>query len=148
MKQLFNRLILCYLLLVIPVLLLSMLVSKNISIIELLRTRLLATFYIFAIKDILMRLVPSILAIGYAFVLFRTVKDHPKRQLIMILNSFCMMALSVIAGIVVYFYTSWFDGIVSITFTQTMVIIGLLTIILAPVFAKFEFGQQNSESKS
>ena len=95
-----------------------------------------------------MRLVPSILAIGYAFVLFRTVKDHPKRQLIMILNSLCMMALSVIAGIVVYFYTSWFDGIVSITFTQTMVIIGLLTIILAPVFAKFEFGQQNSESNS
>lgn len=147
LKQLFGRRILCYLLLVIPVLLLSVLVSKNISIMELYITnRLLATLYIFTIKDILMRLAPSVFAIAYAFVLFGVVKDHPKRQLIMILNTFSMMALSIIAGIAVYAFTSWFDGIVIITFTQTMVIIGLITIVLTPIFAVFQPDQKNCVS--
>lgn len=84
------------------------------------------------------RLVPAIIAVGYAFVLFYMLKNHMQRQLIMILNTIALTVLSLAIAIFGFFYTSWFSISVTTTFSKTMIIIGLLNFMLSFTFKIFK----------
>ncbi|MEN6325269.1 MAG: hypothetical protein ABFD18_03535 [Syntrophomonas sp.] len=129
MKKLLVKLIACFLVLTIFVLLFSMLVSENIIGLKPYEFGFIYTTIV--CKDLAMRLAPSIIAIVYAIILIRIMKNHQKKQLVMIINSIVVMILSAIMGITVFYYTSWFDMMTIFTYTQTMFIICFLNIVLS-----------------
>lgn len=138
-RQMIFRLISSFLALIILVLLFSLLVSKNIKLSDLYYESKVFTFlHIFAFQDMLTRLVPALLAIGYGFILFHILKDNPMRQKIMILNAIIVMILPVAIAIFIFFYTMWFTIPLITTFTNTMITIGLLNIVLSFTFKIFK----------
>jgi membrane protein YdbS with pleckstrin-like domain len=87
-------------------------------------------FYSFAFKGMFITLPHTLMAVGYCFVIFNILKNNSKQQLIIILNSICVLILSVSIAAFIYYSTSWFDIVVVSTFTNTMFAVCLLNIIL------------------
>lgn len=131
MKNTILKISLCTVLLVILVMLFSSLPSVDKSYLELIKWKFFIFLYIFAGHNIITRLVPGILAIGYAFALFSILKNDPRQQIIMVINAVILIILSLTIGIIIADCTTWLHQYIIITFTKTMTVIGLLNILLS-----------------
>ena len=99
---------------------------------------LINILYLFVFHNIINSLVPAILAIVYAFISFSILKNASSQQLIMVINAVILLFLSLTVGIIIFYYTTWFNQHILSTFTKSMTIIGLLNIMLSFTFKLFK----------
>ncbi len=139
MKKVISKLFLLYLMLILFVMLFANFIPQNRSMFEFWENSdELFFIFQFVFKNILICLIPAILATVYSLLIFQIIKKQRKWELWMVLNTIIMMILSFAVVMIICFCTSWFSLSTVVIMTRTITVIGLLTIVLFLIFKKLK----------
>jgi len=95
----------------------------------------LGGFILGFLVEVLVVLLPSVVAIAYCHIFFTISKTYAKWHLVMIINGFSIFLISIGLGIVLFQFS--LTGILAINFTRSMICACIIFIILSFVYKGF-----------
>ena len=84
--------------------------------------------------NIIESLIPAIVACIYSWIVLKILVDISKKRIVMIVNSICLIVISIAINVILYYYTDWLNITIYLVFLKALIIVGIASMFWSILF--------------